>query len=53
MLTYAAGFALATACLHAAGFMLVRWLPHSPAGLAAKRIAGACVVAIGGVLLGT
>ena len=52
LLTYAAGFALATACLHAAGFMLARWLPQSPAGLAAKRIAGACVAAIGGVLLG-
>lgn len=52
LLTYAAGFALATACLHAAGFMLASWLPQSPAGLAAKRIAGACVAAIGGALLG-
>ena len=52
LLTYAAGFALATALLHAAGFMLARWMPENQAGFAAKRIAGACMAAIGGVLLG-
>lgn len=52
LLTYAIGFALATALLHAVGFMLARWMPENRAGFAAKRIAGACMAAIGGVLLG-
>ena len=46
---YAAGFVLATAGLHAAGYALVRWLPAAAAPLV--RVAGAASAATGAWLL--
>lgn len=51
--SYAAGFALAAAALHAAGFALARWMPESRRGRAGKRLAGGVLAGSGLVLLGT
>ena len=47
--TYAAGFVLATAALHAAGYGLVRVLPHAAAPLV--RVAGAVSAGMGAWLM--
>lgn len=52
LFAYVAGFAIATALLHAAGFVIARWVPDSRAGLIAKRVAGAGIAGAGAVLLG-
>jgi len=52
-LRYAAGFVLATAGLHLAGFLSARWLPESRAGLALKRGIGVAVSGAGMMMLGS
>lgn len=52
LVTYAAGFALATALLHGAGYLIARWMPDTRAGRAVKRAAGVVMAGVGGVLLG-
>lgn len=51
LLHYAAGFALATAGLHLAGFLSARWLPESRTGDALKRIVGVAVAGVGVLML--
>lgn len=50
--TYVVGFAIATALLHAAGFVVARWVPDSRAGLIVRRVTGAGIAGAGAVLLG-
>ncbi|ATE61442.1 HupE/UreJ family protein [Thauera sinica] len=50
--SYAAGFALATAALHACGYLLARWMPETAAAQRLKRAAGAAIAGVGAVLLG-
>ena len=50
-LTYAGGFVLATALLHAAGFALGHWLPDSGIAGAARRATGSLVALAGAWLL--
>lgn len=52
VLAYVVGFAIATALLHAAGFVVARWVPDSRTGLIAKRVTGAGIAGAGAVLLG-
>lgn len=52
LLHYAAGFALATAGLHLAGFLSARWLPESRTGIVLKRIVGVAMVGAGALMLG-
>ncbi len=49
---YAAGFALATAALHAAGYLVGRWLPQSLWAQRLQRAAGALIAGAGAVFLG-
>lgn len=49
---YAAGFALATAALHAAGYLVGRWLPQSLWAQRLQRTAGALIAGAGAVFLG-
>jgi urease accessory protein len=53
LLAYTAGFALATAALHAAGFLVGRWLPQTVWGQRLQRAAGALIAGAGAVFLGT
>ncbi len=53
LVTYAAGFALATAALHGCGYLLARWMPESTLAQGVKRAAGAGIAGVGVVLLGT
>jgi urease accessory protein len=50
--TYAAGFALATALLHAAGYVVARWVPETRFAQGLKRAAGALIAGAGVLLLG-
>ncbi|HLS56840.1 MAG TPA: HupE/UreJ family protein [Zeimonas sp.] len=50
---YATGFAIATAMLHAIGFVVGRWLPETPVARAMRRTAGGFVAGAGAVLLAT
>lgn len=50
--TYVAGFALATALLHGAGWLLAQWAPQSAVARALHRVAGAAIATTGLVLLG-
>lgn len=50
---YAAGFGIATAMLHAVGFIVGRWFPATPVANAMQRTAGGLVAAAGAVLLAT
>lgn len=52
LVTYAAGFALATALLHGAGYAIARWMPETRVGDAIKRVAGLLVAGVGGAMLG-
>jgi len=52
LVTYAAGFALATAALHAAGYLIGRWLPQSLWAQRLQRAAGALIAGAGAVFLG-
>ena len=52
LVTYAAGFALATALLHGAGYAIARWMPETRVGNATKRVAGLLVAGVGGAMLG-
>ncbi|KAA3649188.1 MAG: urease accessory protein [Proteobacteria bacterium] len=52
LVRYAAGFALATAALHGAGYLLACWAPRSVLAQRIKRAAGAAVAGVGLVLLG-
>jgi len=52
LVTYAAGFALATALLHGAGYAIARWMPETRVGNAIKRVAGRLVAGVGGAMLG-
>jgi len=52
LVTYAAGFALATALLHGAGYAIARWMPETRVGNAIKRVAGLLVAGVGGAMLG-
>lgn len=52
LVTYAAGFALATALLHGAGYAIARWMPKTRVGNAIKRVAGLLVAGVGGAMLG-
>ncbi|AYH46194.1 HupE/UreJ family protein [Azoarcus sp. DN11] len=51
LLTFAAGFALASVALHCAGYLLARWLPRSRAGLALQRVLGGLIAAAGAAFL--
>lgn len=53
LLTFAAGFALAAAVLHAAGYALARWMPEATWACAIKRALGGLVAGAGLVLLGS
>lgn len=48
---YAAGFAIATAALHAAGYVLSRSLPETPAAMWSKRVLGGLIAAAGAFFL--
>lgn len=50
--TYVAGFALATAVLHAAGYLLARWMPETVLAQRIKRALGAVIAGFGVVMLG-
>lgn len=52
LVTYAAGFALATASLHVAGYLIGRWLPQSLWAQRLQRAAGALIAGAGAVFLG-
>lgn len=52
LVTYATGFALATALLHGAGYAIARWMPETRVGNAIKRVAGLLVAGVGGAMLG-
>lgn len=52
LVTYAAGFALATSLLHGAGYAIARWMPETRVGNAIKRVAGLLVAGVGGAMLG-
>jgi len=52
LLTYVAGFALATAALHAAGYLLGRQLPQTVWAQRLQRAAGALIAGAGVVFLG-
>lgn len=47
LVTYAAGFALATGLLHGAGYVIARWIPQTRAGNVIKRVAGLMVGGVG------
>ncbi|THF63030.1 HupE/UreJ family protein [Pseudothauera nasutitermitis] len=49
---YAVGFALATALLHGAGYLIGRWLPATPWAQRTQRAAGALIAGAGAVFLG-
>lgn len=49
---YAMGFALATAVLHAAGYLLARWLPETAFAQRSKRALGVAIAGFGAVMLG-
>ncbi|AUL98897.1 urease accessory protein [Rhodocyclaceae bacterium] len=51
--TYAAGFALATAALHAVGYLIGSWLPQNLWAQRLQRTAGALIAGAGAVFLGT
>lgn len=53
LLSYALGFATATAVLHAMGFALARWMPETPLAQGVKRVLGGAMAATGLVLLGS
>lgn len=53
VLAFTVGFALATAALHGLGYALAAALPHTRAGLLARRIAGVLIAAAGLVFLGS
>lgn len=53
LLAYTVGFALATAALHAAGFLVGRWLPQTVWGQRLQRASGALIAGAGAVFLGT
>lgn len=52
LVTYATGFALATALLHGAGYAIAHWMPQTRAGNAIRRVAGLVVAGVGGAMLG-
>lgn len=52
LVTYATGFALATALLHGAGYAIARWMPQTRVGNAIRRVAGLVVAGVGGAMLG-
>lgn len=52
LVSYAAGFALATLLLHGTGYAIARWMPETPVGNAIKRVAGLLVAGVGGAMLG-
>lgn len=45
--TYAVGFALATALLHATGWLIGRWLPEARWAMRARRVAGGLIAGAG------
>ena len=49
---YAVGFALATAALHGAGYLIGRWLPQTLWAQRLQRAAGALIAGAGAVFLG-
>lgn len=51
LMAYAAGFLLATALLHAAGYAIARWMPETPLGRAVQRAAGTLVAGAGALML--
>ena len=53
LLTYAAGFTMASVALHAAGFLLARWMPQSRVALGLQRVLGGLIAGAGLVLLGS
>lgn len=53
LLTYMAGFAIATALLHAAGYALAHGLPEKTWALRARRALGGLIAGAGLVFLGT
>ena len=52
LLTYAAGFVLATGLLHGAGYLLGRWLPESRWASLLRRAVGGFIAGAGLVMLG-
>jgi urease accessory protein len=50
---YAVGFALATALLHAAGWLMGRCLPQTPWAIHAQRVTGGLIAGAGVMFLGT
>lgn len=52
LLTYVAGFALATALLHVAGFLIGRWMPETQLGQRVQRVMGAGIAAAGALFIG-
>lgn len=53
LMSYALGFALATALLHAAGWLIGHYLPRSRLGEYAKRAAGGLTALTGALMLGS
>jgi urease accessory protein len=52
-MTYAAGFAIATGVLHAAGYALARWTPEAGWAKRFDRLMGGLIAGTGAVLLGS
>lgn len=50
-LAFTVGFVLASASLHAAGYVLARWLPDTSAARSVRRALGGLVATVGAVLL--
>jgi len=53
LVSYAAGFVIATAALHLAGVLLARWMPETAPAQGVKRLLGATIAGTGLVLLGS
>lgn len=52
LLTYVAGFVLATALLHLAGFLIGRWMPETRVGQIVQRVMGAGIATAGALFVG-
>ncbi len=52
LLTYVLGFALATALLHVAGFLIGRWMPETQRGQRVQRAMGAGIATAGALFVG-
>ncbi|WP_341677716.1 HupE/UreJ family protein [Niveibacterium sp. SC-1] len=51
--TFAAGFVLATALLHGAGYLLARWTPQTGLARTLQRVLGGLIAGTGLVMLGS